>query len=97
MNHPVRHAARRRGPVGGAGADTKNHPERRTSLETPHAHETAWQGHNPTFRWDHRTPVGAGRVHFREPPRTIPAARRKFPITHPAFLEEPLSRLLERR
>ena len=218
MTHPVRHAARRRVPVGGAGADTKNLSERGASMETPHANQTAWNGNNRTFAWDHlklahslldpealeilrscsleeltavelsrrcgisigrcyrwlrrleslgllvsregrpqrsgvpprryrsalqsisvslaedqirtriavnegsiplvsesltmidapdtalvargrshRPRVGAERVHFVDPPRTIPESRRKFPINLPAFLEEPLSRLLERR
>jgi len=45
----------------------------------------------------HRRRVGAERVHFVDPPRTIPESRRKLPINLPAFLEEPLSRLPERR
>src|SRR5207244_2799426 len=53
MTHPVRHAARRRVPVGGAGADTKNLSERGASMETPHANQTAWNGNNRTFAWDH--------------------------------------------
>jgi len=45
----------------------------------------------------HRRRVGAERVHFVDPPKTIPESRRKLPINLPAFLEEPLSRLPERR
>src|SRR2546426_9854529 len=53
MTHPVRHAARRRVPVGGAGADTKNFSERGASMETPPVNQTAWNGNNRTFAWDH--------------------------------------------
>src|SRR5207244_7257849 len=53
MIHPGRHAARGRVPVGGAGADTKNLSERGASMETPHANQTAWNGNNRTFAWDH--------------------------------------------
>src|SRR5712691_11283044 len=45
----------------------------------------------------HRRRVGAERVHFVDPPKTIPESRRKLLINLPAFLEEPLSRLPERR
>jgi len=40
---------------------------------------------------------GAERLHFIEPPRTLRDVRRNLPINLPAFLKEPLSRLLERR
>ena len=41
--------------------------------------------------------VGLERIHFIEPPATASNSRRKLPINLPAFLEEPLSRLWERR
>ena len=40
---------------------------------------------------------GAERLHFIDLPRTMRDARRDLPINLPAFLKEPLSRLLERR
>ncbi|SRR6266571_3495833 len=218
MTHLVRHAARPRVPVGGAGADTKNSPERGASMQTPHVNQTAWNGNNRSFAWDHlklahslldpealeifrsssteemtaielsrrcgmstgrcyrwlrrleslgllvsregrpqksgvpsrryrsalqsisvnlaedqirtrievnegsiplvsecmtmvessgpaqvpkgrshRRRVSAERVHFIDPPKTMPEPRRKLPINLPAFLEKPLSRLPERR
>ena len=45
----------------------------------------------------HRRRVGAERIHFIDPLATASNSRRKLPINLPAFLEEPLSRLLERR
>jgi len=46
----------------------------------------------------HRQTGGANVVvHFVDPPRTKDGSRRKLPINLPAFLEEPLSRPLERR
>jgi len=48
-------------------------------------------------RRSHRRRVGAERIHFIDPLATTPNSRRKVPINLPAFLEEPLSRLLERR
>src|SRR2546425_11074375 len=53
MTHLVRHAARRRVPVSGAGADTKNFSEKGASMQTPHVNQTAWNGNNRTFAWDH--------------------------------------------
>src|SRR5881296_2483267 len=218
MAHLVRHAARRRVIVGGAGADAKRLSERGAFMQTPRVRETAWNGSNRGFAWDHlklahtlldpealeifrsscveemtaielsrrcgmstgrcyrwlrrleslgllvsregrpqrsgvpprryrsalqsisvslaedqirtriavnegsiplvsetltmidapdtalvargrshRPRVGAERVHFVDPPRAIPESRRKLPINLPAFLEEPLSRLPERR
>jgi DNA-binding transcriptional ArsR family regulator len=40
---------------------------------------------------------GTQRVHFVDPPTTTHEARYNLPIDLPAFLKEPLSRLLERR
>src|SRR5881296_375848 len=218
MTHLVRHDARRRVPARDAGADTKNFSERGASMQTPHVNQTAWNGNNRTFAWDHlklahslldpealeifrstcveemtaielsrrcgmstgrcyrwlrrleslgllvsregrpqrrglpsrlyrsalqsisvsleedqirtrievnggstplvsecmtmiepsvpahaptarshRRRVSAERVHFVEPPKTMPGSRRRLPINLPAFLEEPLSRLSERR
>jgi len=215
MAHLVRHAARRRVIVGGAGADAKRLSERGAFMQTPRVRETAWNGSNRGFAWDHlklahtlldpealeifrsssmeeltavelsrrcdislgrcyrwlrkleslgllvsregrperrgvpsrryratlqsisvsleddqirtrievnegATPLvsesmtamessdtarvreagrrdGADLVHLVEPPKTKRASRRKVPINLPAFLEEPLSRLMERR
>jgi len=51
MTHLVRHAARQR--VAAAGADTKNFSERGACMQTPHISETAWNGNNRSFAWDH--------------------------------------------
>jgi DNA-binding transcriptional ArsR family regulator len=48
-------------------------------------------------RRSHRRRVGAERIHFIDPPATTGNSRGKLPINLPAFLEEPLSRLPERR
>src|SRR5437867_7992516 len=53
MTHLVRHDARRRVPARDAGADTKNFSERGASMQTPHVNQTAWNGNNRTFAWDH--------------------------------------------
>ena len=58
--------------------------------------EPSVPAHAPTAR-SHRRRVSAERVHFVEPPKTMPGSRRRLPINLPAFLEEPLSRLSERR
>src|SRR5712664_3683504 len=46
-------------------------------------------------RRSQRRRVGAERIHFIDPLATASNSRRKLPINLPAFLEEPLSRLLE--
>src|SRR5438132_11003819 len=53
MTHLVRHAARRRVPVSGAGADTQNFSEKGASMQATHVNQTAWNGNNRTFAWDH--------------------------------------------
>jgi len=53
MTHLVRHAARGRVTVGGAGADTKDFSERGVSMQTPHVSEIAGNGNNRGFAWDH--------------------------------------------
>jgi len=52
--------------------------------------------HAPTAR-SHRRRARAERVHFVDPPKRMPESRRRLRINLPAFLEEPLSRLSERR
>src|SRR2546422_10626814 len=53
MTHLVRHDARRRAPARDAGADTKNFSERGASMQPPHANQSAWNGSNRPFAWDH--------------------------------------------
>src|SRR5256885_2384707 len=50
--------------------------------------EPSVPAHAPTAR-SHRRRVSAERVHFVEPPKTMPGSRRRLPINLPAFLEEP--------
>src|SRR5207245_350556 len=53
MTHLVRRSSRRNVPVSGACADTKNVSERGASMQTPPVNQSAWNGNNRTFAWDH--------------------------------------------
>jgi len=48
-------------------------------------------------RRSRRQRIGPERIHLIDPPAATPNSRRRLPINLPAFLEEPLSRLMERR
>src|SRR5438094_7314775 len=53
MTHLVRHAARPRTTASRAGADARPLSKGDASMQTPHMRETAWNGNNRTFAWDH--------------------------------------------
>src|SRR6184192_1347576 len=53
MTHLVRHATRPRITASRAGADAGPLSKGDASMQTPHVRETAWNGNNRTFAWDH--------------------------------------------
>src|SRR5437667_10539175 len=53
MTHLVRHATRPRITASRAGADAGPLSNGDASMQTPHVRETAWNGNNRTFAWDH--------------------------------------------
>lgn len=53
MTHLVRHATRPRITASRAGADARPLSKGDASMQTPHVRETAWNGNNRTFAWDH--------------------------------------------